>query len=80
MSYIIAKVAEKIGTITLNDERHRNALSKHLVEQAISALQSFRETKVRVVIVRARGGCQGVFCGPRCIRAAGGAARPARLG
>src|SRR5689334_14501311 len=58
MSYIIAKVAEKIGTITLNDERHRNALSKHLVEQAISALQSFRETKVRVVIVRARQGAK----------------------
>jgi methylmalonyl-CoA decarboxylase len=58
MSYIIAKVAEKIGTITLNDERHRNALSKQLVDEAIAALQSFRETKVRVVIVRAKEGAK----------------------
>jgi methylmalonyl-CoA decarboxylase len=58
MSYIIANVADKIGTITLNDERHRNALSKHLVEEAIAALQSFRETKLRVVIVRAREGAK----------------------
>jgi methylmalonyl-CoA decarboxylase len=61
MSYIIAKVADNIGTITLNDDRHRNALSKRLVEQAIAALQSFRETKLRVVIVRAREGAK-VFC------------------
>jgi hypothetical protein len=61
MSYIMAKVAEKIGTITLNDERRRNTLSKHLVEEAIAALQSFRETKVRVVIVRAREGAPRYF-------------------
>ena len=52
MSYIIAKVAEEIGTITLDDERRRNALSKPLVEQAIAALYSFREAKVRVAIIR----------------------------
>jgi methylmalonyl-CoA decarboxylase len=52
----LAKVAEEIGTITLDDERRRNALSKPLVEQAIAALHSFRETKVRVAIIRAREG------------------------
>lgn len=58
MSYIIAKVAENIGTITLNDERRRNALSKLLVEEAIAALHAFRETKVRVAILRAREGAR----------------------
>ena len=58
MSYIIAKVAEEIGTITLDDERCRNALSKPLVEQAIAALHSFREAKVRVAIIRAREGAK----------------------
>jgi len=56
MSYIIAKVMERIGTITLNDERRRNALSKPLVEEAIAALCSFREANVRVAILRAKEG------------------------
>jgi methylmalonyl-CoA decarboxylase len=58
MPYIIAAVAEKIGTITLNNERHRNALSKPLVDEAVAALGSFREAKVRVAILRARQGAK----------------------
>ena len=56
MSYIIAEVVENVGTITLNDERRRNALSHPLVNEAIAALGSFREAKVRAVILRARQG------------------------
>ena len=55
MSYIIAEVVENVGTITLNDERRRNA-SHPLVNEAIAALGSFREAKVRAVILRARQG------------------------
>src|SRR5215831_8312115 len=58
MSYIIAKVVESIGTITLDDERHRNALSKPLVEEVIAALGSFREGRVRVAILRAKQGAR----------------------
>jgi methylmalonyl-CoA decarboxylase len=58
MPYIIAAVDEKIGTITLNNERHRNALSKPLVDEAVAALGSFREAKVRVAILRARQGAK----------------------
>ena len=56
MSYVIAEVVENVGTITLNDERRRNALSHRLVKEAIAALGSFREAKVRAVILRARQG------------------------
>ena len=58
MSYIIAKVVDRIGTITLDDERRRNALSKPLVEEAIAALCAFREAKVRVAILRAKEGAR----------------------
>jgi methylmalonyl-CoA decarboxylase len=58
MVYIVAKVAYNIGTITLDDERHRNALSQRLVGEAIEALHSFRDAKVRVAILRAREGAK----------------------
>jgi len=56
MPYIITNITEKIGTITLDDQRRRNALSAPLVKELIAALASFREAKVRVVILRAREG------------------------
>ena len=56
MSYITAEVGENVSTITLNDERRRNALSHALVKEAIAALGSFREAKSRAVILRARQG------------------------
>jgi methylmalonyl-CoA decarboxylase len=58
MPYIIAKVADKIGTITLDHDRRRNALSAPLVKEVMAALDSFRKTKVRVVILRARKGAK----------------------
>ena len=56
MPYILSEVAEFIGTITLDHERRRNALSRGLVEEVVAALRSFREAKVRVAILRAKPG------------------------
>jgi methylmalonyl-CoA decarboxylase len=56
MAYVIAEIAEKIGTITLDHERRRNALSGPLIKEVITALGSFREARVRVVILRAKKG------------------------
>ena len=58
MPYIIANITDNVGTITLNDERRRNALSRSLIEQVIAALCSFREAKARVTILRANKGAK----------------------
>src|SRR5215216_2377378 len=58
MSYTTSGVAKFIGTITLDHERRRNALSHALVEEVIAALRSFQEAKVRVVILRAKPGAK----------------------
>src|SRR5438045_225604 len=58
MSYTTSDVAEFIGTITLDHERRRNALSHALVEEVITALNAFREASVRVVILRAKPGAK----------------------
>ena len=54
MTYTVSQVTESIGTITLDHERRRNALSHALVEEVIAALRSFQEAKVRVGILRAK--------------------------
>ena len=54
MPYIFSEVAEAIGTITLNHDHRRNALSRALVEEVMAALRSFCEAKVRVAILRAK--------------------------
>ncbi|HET6467891.1 MAG TPA: methylmalonyl-CoA decarboxylase [Geminicoccaceae bacterium] len=56
MPYILSEVAEAIGTITLDHERRRNALSRALVEEIMAALRAFRQAKVRAVILRAKPG------------------------
>src|SRR3954462_11722879 len=58
MSYTTSEVTEFIGTITLDHERRRNALSHALVEEVITALNAFREESVRVVILRAKPGAK----------------------
>src|SRR4051794_19651418 len=58
MTYTVSQVTESIGTITLDHERRRNALSHALVEEIIAALRSFQEAKVRVVILRAKPGAK----------------------
>jgi methylmalonyl-CoA decarboxylase len=56
MTYTLSEVTESIGTITLDHECRRNALSQRLVEEIIAALRSFQDAKVRVVILRAKPG------------------------
>ena len=56
MPHILSDLAEAIGTITLNHEQRRNALSQGLVEEVMAALRSFSEAKARVVILRAKPG------------------------
>src|SRR4051794_17673220 len=58
MPYTLSEVTESIGTITLDHERRRNALSHTLVEEVIATLHAFREAKVRVVILRAKPGAK----------------------
>ena len=58
MTYTVSQVTESIGTITLDHERRRNALSHALVEEVIAALRSFQEAKVGVVILRAKPGAK----------------------
>src|SRR3954454_20767906 len=58
MTYTLSQVTESVGTITLDHERRRNALSHALVEEVIAALRSFQEAKVRVVILRAKAGAK----------------------
>ena len=54
MPYIFSEMAESIGTITLDHDHRRNALSRALVEEVVAALRSFCEAKVRVAILRAK--------------------------
>ena len=72
MSYTASEVTEFIGTITLDHERRRNALSHALVEEVIAALRSFQEAKVRVVVLRAKPGAKVFSAGQiltSCLRA-----------
>jgi methylmalonyl-CoA decarboxylase len=50
---IAARVADAIGTVTLNQPAKRNALSEALVEELIATLAEFRRVPVRAVILRA---------------------------
>jgi methylmalonyl-CoA decarboxylase len=56
MPYIVSEMAESVGTITLDHERRRNALSRAMVEEIIAVLRDFSEAKVRVAILRAKPG------------------------
>ena len=58
MPHILAEVADAVGTVTLDHEARRNALSEALVEEAVAALGSFREARARVAILRARPGAK----------------------
>lgn len=56
MSIVESEVSEHIGTITLNHKEKLNALSHALVEGIIDALNEFRKSSVRVVVLRAKPG------------------------
>ena len=56
MSLILKSFKDQIGTITLNNEEKRNALSTPLLLEMVEAFQKFRKLKARVVIIRANPG------------------------
>lgn len=58
MSLVIKEVKDQIGWITLNHDAKRNALSIQLLNDLISALTSFKEEKVRVIVIRANKGAK----------------------
>lgn len=50
---IISKIENSIGTITLNHEAKRNALSEALVNEVVAALAEFSRQAVRCAVLRA---------------------------
>jgi len=58
MSLILAEISDGIGTITLNYEIKRNALSEQLVLEIAAAFDKFKAASVRVAILRARPGAK----------------------
>src|SRR5579859_6632207 len=51
-----AKIANRIGVITLNNPRKQNALSKELIGELCAALEDLRMREARVIILRAPAG------------------------
>lgn len=58
MSLIIAEIQDGIGTITLNYQLKRNALSEELVHEVASSFETFKAEGVRVAILRAQAGAK----------------------
>jgi methylmalonyl-CoA decarboxylase len=58
VEFIVTERKENIGSITLNHDRKRNALSKALIHELIQALNGLIHHKVRVVILRANPGAK----------------------
>lgn len=56
MSLIITETRDAIGTIVMNHEQKRNALSEALIGAITTALRNFRGERVRAVVLRAPPG------------------------
>lgn len=53
---VLTKVVGGVGTITMNNIAHRNALSAALLDAVLGAFKDFQEQKLRAVILRAAPG------------------------
>ena len=58
MEFITVALSEFIGTITLNHDRKRNALSRGLIGELIKALNDLVYQQARVIVLRANKGAQ----------------------
>jgi methylmalonyl-CoA decarboxylase len=58
MKFITVALSESIGTITLNHDRKRNALSRGLIKEVIKALNDLVYKQVRVIVLRANPGAK----------------------
>jgi methylmalonyl-CoA decarboxylase len=56
MSLILTELSEQIGTITFNNARRHNVLSKKMVEEILAAIEALQKSKARVIILRAPKG------------------------
>jgi len=56
MPLVLKEVIEQIGWVTLNHDAKRNALSVALLDELLQAINSLKEEKARVIIIRANKG------------------------
>ncbi|ACB34726.1 Enoyl-CoA hydratase/isomerase [Leptothrix cholodnii SP-6] len=56
MAFTQIDIGDAIGTITLDHEAKRNALSEPMVEEIVAALEHFKNEGVRAAILRAQPG------------------------
>jgi methylmalonyl-CoA decarboxylase len=56
MSFVLMNIDEQIGTITFNNDKKRNALSKALITELIKAINELIYQQARVIIIRANKG------------------------
>lgn len=61
MSLIITETRGAIGSIVMNNAQKRNALSETLIAEITAALQGFRDSRIRAVVLRATPGSK-VWC------------------
>ncbi len=58
MSLVLVEIAERIGTITFNHDRKRNALGEAMIGEVIAALERCQSAEVRVAVLRAQPGAK----------------------
>ena len=58
MKFITVTLSESIGTITLNHDRRRNALSRGLINEVIKALNDLVYKQARAIVLRANAGAK----------------------
>ncbi len=56
MAKLLVQTRDHVGTVTFNDDAHRNALSKALIDEFIGALHHLHREQVRAVVLRANPG------------------------
>ena len=58
MSLVTIELIDAVGTITLNDSRHYNALSAQLVEDIIEGIKQVNRHDTRAIVIRAPRGAK----------------------
>ena len=58
MSLVMSKLENGIGTLTMNHDEHRNALSRALIGELTQACDALLRAKARVIILRANPGAK----------------------
>jgi methylmalonyl-CoA decarboxylase len=58
MKFITVALSQSIGTITLNHDRRRNALSRGLIKEVIKALNDLVYKQARAIVLRANAGAK----------------------